>query len=76
MNFNYDPSRHPPEVGRVLRHMTNLINTGKRSRQDIVGALCDAMEVIAKEDGVAYETIQEVVFAAMDRDNGKVEPVQ
>lgn len=76
MNFDYDPKRHPPEVGRAIQHMSQQLSTGKRGRQDVIGALCDGIEFVADQDGVAYEVIETIVFAALDRDNGKQEPVQ
>lgn len=70
-NFTYDPTRHPPEVKRVLDHMTSLINSGQRSRQDVVGALTEAIEFVADANKVDYAVIQAIVFGAMDRDNGE-----
>jgi len=62
MNFDYDPSRHPLEVKRVLERMKFLILSTNR---DTVAALTDGIEFVAKQDVVPYEQIKKIVFAAI-----------
>lgn len=68
MNFTYDPSRHPPEVGRVLGRMKHLIDSGQYPAQNVVGALCQGIREVAAEDGVAYEVTEKIVFGAIKQD--------